>query len=227
MVLRPGPVLDLSVTIPLREVLRSLGYPRSKSPSARVMATIDAMRPVADSLVRGRGAFTFVSQAAAEAVGMPSPSERVALGVCTIGASLEEEECRLSDAGDALGALVLDAYGSVAAEQVAEVLHARVCVAVQGEGLRAARRISPGYGKWALACQHDLLARLPTAEVGVRLTDSSMMIPRKSVSFAVILAQPGPAVARSRCEACDLQDCKYRRDKGPGEMPGTQGAGTT
>jgi hypothetical protein len=225
MVLRPSPVLDLPVTIPPREVLRSLGYPRNKGPSARVGAAIEAMRPVADSLVSARGAFAFASQAEAQAVGMPSPSEHVALGVCTIGAGLEEQAQRLSEVGDALGALVLDAYGSVAAEQAAEVLHARVCVAVQGQGLRAARRISPGYGKWALACQQGLLARLPTAEVGVRLTDSSMMIPRKSVSFAVFLAPPGPTIARSRCDACDLFDCTYRRDKE--ETSGIKGVGTT
>ncbi len=225
MVLRPGPVLELPVTIPPREVLRTLGYPRGKSPSVRVMTTIEAMGPVAHSLVRARGAFTFVSQSEAQAVGMPSPSEHVALGVCTIGPGLEEHAQRLSEQGDALGALVLDAYGSVAAEQAAEVLHARVCVAVQGQGLRAARRISPGYGKWALACQHGLLACLPTVEVGVRLTDSSMMIPRKSVSFAIVLAPPGPTVARSRCDACELPDCKYRRDKE--ETMRTKGVGTT
>jgi cobalamin-dependent methionine synthase I len=124
---------------------------------------------------------------------------------------LEQEEARLSEAGDPLGALILDAFGSAAAEEAAEMLHARVCAAVQHENLKAARRVSPGYGKWNVVRQADLLAHLPIEEVGIRLTQSSMMIPRKSVSFAVVLEPPGRVSTRGRCAVCDLTDCRYRR----------------
>jgi len=208
-----GEIVDLSVAIPRREVLRYLGYPRSKGPSERVLQRLEALEKLAAELVRGRGAFAFANRSDAEAVGMPNPSERVAFGVCTIGPALEQEEARLSDAGDPLGALILDAFGSAAAEEAAEMLHARVCAAVQNENLKAARRVSPGYGKWNVVRQADLLANLPTGEVGIRLTEASMMIPRKSVSFAVVLEPPGRATTRGRCAVCDLADCRYRREE--------------
>lgn len=212
-----GVVLDLPVAIPRAEVLRLLGYPKAKNPSPRVLDRLEALQPLASSLARPRGAFVLANQADAHAVGMPSPSANVAFGVCTIGSALEDQERRLGEEGDALGALILDAFGSAAAEAAAESLHARVCAAVQSMRLRAARRISPGYGKWELRCQTDLLARLPTAQVGVLLTESSMMIPKKSVSFAVVLAPPGQALSRSRCQACDLENCKYRRQDDEGK----------
>ena len=84
-------------------------------------------------------------------------------------------------------------------------------------GLKAARRVSPGYGRWNVARQADLLAYLPIEEVGVRLTDSSMMIPRKSVSFAVMLVDPQDKTPRIRCAACDLTDCRYRREEEQGQ----------
>ena len=112
MVEHAAHVLELEVEIPRAEVLRYLGYPRSKRPNRQVAARIEELAVLADSLVHPRGAFVFADRAEAERVGMPRPSERVAFGVCTIGPELEQEEARLGDEGDALGALVLDAFGS-------------------------------------------------------------------------------------------------------------------
>ena len=98
-----------------------------------------------------------------------------------------------------------------AAEQAAEVLHTRVCAALQDHELRAAYRVSPGYGKWNVSCQRELLTCLPVDEVGVRLNDSCMMWPRKSVSFAVAIRPAGEVHGKGHCAACDMIDCRYRR----------------
>lgn len=213
MVLKSARVLDLEVVIPRREVLRYLGYPRSKKPSPHVAERIEALAPTAEALVRGRGAFLIADRAQAEAVGMPRPSDLVAFGVCTVGPELELEEVRLGDRGDPLGALILDAFGSAAAEQAADVLHASICAAVQDDAFRAALRVSPGYGTWNVIRQRDLLARLPVDEVGVRLNEACMMWPRKSVSFAVAIRPADEVAGKGHCAACEMADCRYRRNE--------------
>ncbi len=73
-------------------------------------------------------------------------------------------------------------------------------------------RISPGYGKWPLASQPALFARLPHHEIGVHLEGSLLMTPRKSVSFAMWLgADARPLSGLSGCARCDLESCRYRR----------------
>lgn len=211
-----GGVLQLPVRIPRREVLRYMGYPRTKGPAPHIQRRLEQMLELAPALLHARGAFVLANRVQAEAAGMPNPSDRVAFGVCTIGLALESEERRLSEEQDVLAALIADAIGSAAAEEAAELLHARVCMTAQSLGLKAARRLSPGYGRWSVSRQADLLAHLPIEDVGVRLTESSMMIPRKSVSFAVLLANPGDKTPRVRCAACDLTGCRYRRDEPEG-----------
>lgn len=205
-------VLELPVVVPEREVLRYMGYPRSRQPSARVRSSFEGLWPEAEGLIRARGAFVLAGKSEAASVGMPNPGDRVAFGVCTIGAELESRAQSLSDSGEGLEALVLDSFGSAAAEEAAEQLHARICVAVQHEERKAGRRVSPGYGSWDVRCQAALLAWLPVAELGIELTEGSMMIPRKSISFAVSIVPPDQAHSRRRCEACGWAACAYRRD---------------
>ena len=46
-------------------------------------------------------------------------------------------------------------------------------------------RFSPGYGDWTLDAQPKLLTLLESEKIGVSLTDTMIMIPRKSVSAAI------------------------------------------
>jgi hypothetical protein len=57
-----------------------------------------------------------------------------------------------------------------------------------------------------------LLALLPARALGITLTTGLMMIPRKSVSFAVSFEERPPKGhrARSACERCGLERCRHR-----------------
>jgi hypothetical protein len=61
-------------------------------------------------------------------------------------------------------------------------------------------RAQPGQEGRAIWQQRVIFERLPTDEIGVRLTDSCLMIPRKSVSFVIGL---GPQM-RPDAVACDF-----------------------
>ena len=114
--------------------------------------------------------------------------------------------------GELLDALLLDAIGSAAAEAAADALNESLCEEARAEGLHAAPRVSPGYGAWDVAHQRALLALLPAAELGISLTSGQMMVPRKSVSFAVrfeCAARPGAEA--TLCARCGMASCRHRR----------------
>ena len=155
----------------------------------------------------------YVTAAGADLPGsqMFTDLEKVAFCVCTIGPALEEKVTSLSKEGDMLAAVVLDAIGSAAAEATARYANDRIDGAATAEGLKTACRASPGYGDWDVKEQKSLFALVPAGRIGVTLTESSMMVPRKSVSFAVHIAED-PVRLRSEgsCRNCDMETCPYR-----------------
>jgi hypothetical protein len=198
----------LTIQISRREVLRNLGYPRARDPSPQVAAAWDE----AAALVRPRGIHRVVEAAQAAATGMPRPTELVGLGICTIGPALEQAEASLGELGQVLDALILDAFGSAAAEAAADALNVLLCQEAQERGYQLPPRISPGYGRWDIRGQTELTGLLGAEAIGIRLTEGLMMVPRKSVSFAVRFERElSPTrVAHNRCAACDLARCAFR-----------------
>ena len=110
-----------------------------------------------------------------------------------------------------LRAVVLDAAGSVAAEAAAEYMDRAIQERAAAEGLRTSCRASPGYGDWDVREQKALFGLVPAGRIGVRLSESGMMIPRKSVSFAIHIDEnPTRMRSENSCRNCDREDCPYR-----------------
>ena len=78
--------------------------------------------------------------------------------------------------------LILDAVGSVIAEELADLTQQEIRQSAQTRGEDATMRFSPGYGDWILAGQPAFLAWLGAESIGIKLTPSYQMIPEKSVS---------------------------------------------
>lgn len=112
-------------------------------------------------------------------------AEKVALCLCTIGPELEEEINQLMGKNEMVRALILDSLGSEAAEEVAIQSDRRLANIAKELSLWPSKRYSPGYGKWDVKEQKYIFQVLPGKDVGVSLTESCMMIPRKSVSFRI------------------------------------------
>jgi hypothetical protein len=209
--------IDLHVDLSPAEVRRNLGYPRRRGPSPAVAARLDALWSTARTLLRPRGAWRRVTEGEARLAAVPRPGPEAAVGLCTIGPAIEAEATRRGEAGESLDALILDAIGSAAAEASADALCLQICSAVRGEGRWPSRRFSPGYGRWDVSCQAQLLGLLPAREVGVQLTEGMMMVPRKSISFAVRLS-PVESETSGRCAVCELVGCAYRREDHDDEL---------
>jgi cobalamin-dependent methionine synthase I len=198
---------------------------------------LDALLAEAPSLLEPRGAGERFALADAAAVQLPLPGAEgslsgFALGLVTIGPRLEERTAAALSGGDATGALLLDAVGSAAVEAAADTLASSLARTGGGkageldeaggvdqagdvdqaggvdDGRGSPCRISPGYGDWPLTAQAAIFARLPHDAIGVRLLPSMLMVPQKSVTFALWFDPAGRVIAgRGGCSRCNLEPC--------------------
>ncbi len=222
--------VETRLTLARADVLHFLGYPPGREPSPRIADALVGCLAEARRLARGRGVWTTLATHEAPEVGLePIPASGLVIGLATAGGAIEEAASTRLARGDATGALLLDGCGSAAAEEAADRLSAAIVAALGGVAdepapadathpappERAAAiscRISPGYGRWPLAAQSAIFARLPHHEIGLQLEPSLLMVPRKSVSFAMWLgADARPLAGLSGCEHCELETCRYRR----------------
>jgi hypothetical protein len=100
----------------------------------------------------------------------------------TIGPHLEERRNQHLNRRETARALILDAIGSVATEELAEITHNQLAADAAKENLVVTRRFSPGYGDWPLPAQREFLTWLGAQNIGIRLSPSFQMLPEKSVS---------------------------------------------
>jgi len=165
----------------------------------------------AESLVAPKGIYTVIAGRDLPGSEYFDGLERVAFCICTIGPALEREVTALAARDELLRAVVLDSVGSAAAEAAAEFMDARIQEEAARDGLKTSCRASPGYGDWDIREQRAVFDLLPAERIGVRLSESFMMMPRKSVSLAIHIAEK-PARMRSEnsCRNCDIEDCPYR-----------------
>lgn len=134
----------------------------------------------------------------------------IALAVCTIGPALEERVTALFATGDSLRALALDGAGIAAVGEVARMVGERICDEASARELRAGMRASPGQEGWPLEQQRVFFGLIPAGEIGVRLTESCLMLPCKSVSFAVGLG-PEMRADATTCDFCSKRErCRWR-----------------
>jgi hypothetical protein len=212
------PVIVSSLRLSIREsdVLHFLGYPKGRRPARRLEPLLKDVLHEARDLAAARGAFRTLPVSSANEVGLESErADGLVLGLVTVGAGIEQRVTELLGRGEASRALLLDAAGSAAAEEAAHRLSMRVVGGRTSAGADAACRISPGYGRWSLSAQEALFSFLPHEALGVSLNPSLMMVPRKSISFALwIGARTVPRSGLSGCDTCGLPQCRYRRSAG-------------
>ena len=100
----------------------------------------------------------------------------------TAGSALEKKRDLSIEEKNPANALILDAIGSVAVEEAADVINKEIAAEAAKENFSLTRRFSPGYGDWDVSCQKDFLKWLGAEKIGIKLSDKSAMMPEKSVS---------------------------------------------
>lgn len=126
----------------------------------------------------------------------------------TLGKDIDRE-ISLKQGDLMLHAYLLDVAGSVLAEHFAEQVDRHISEMLMSEGYQSTARFSPGYCDWELReGQNNIFKFLRPDAIGLKINSSGLMIPRKSVSAAMIGAQAIPY--KTPCRFCN-NECDYRR----------------
>ncbi len=139
-------------------------------------------------------------------------SEAYALFICTCGVKFEAYQQRLKQQGDMVRVFIADALGSVIAEHCADQMEIALQESIDKLGWYHTNRFSPGYCGWHVSQQQLLFPLFQGHTCGVTLTDSSLMLPIKSVSGIIGL---GASVRKLNytCGLCDFKQCYKRKKK--------------
>ena len=135
-------------------------------------------------------------------------AQRISAVLVTIGAELEETSTRLFKT-DPLLALALDGLGNAAVEHIGQQVCRRIGEQAQRNGLTVSTPLSPGEPDWPVDVgQPQIFTLVDGINVGIRVTPSGMMIPKKSISFVVGIGQEMSRI--EPCVVCSLREsCRY------------------
>jgi hypothetical protein len=139
-------------------------------------------------------------------------SEKIAVFVCTAGDGISQWSKQMMEVNEPLKGFIADILGSVIVETAIDAIQQRLSDEMQRAGLKITNRYSPGYCGWLTQEQHKLFQLLPEDNCGIRLTDSALMLPVKSVSGFIGI---GANVRFNpyTCQICDAVNCVYRNKK--------------
>jgi len=137
-------------------------------------------------------------------------AEGGALFICTAGAGIGERSKELMAAGDLIEGYILDVIGSVTVEAAIDKIQDSFESELIKAGNKMANRYSPGYCGWALSEQKRFFALFPENHCGIKLSDSCLMDPIKSVSGVIGFGKNVKKTAYE-CQMCELTTCIYRK----------------
>ena len=203
--------------IALADVYEQMGY-RNATPDEQTAAEKQRLLDEVAAFLRPRFLYTVVSQLPAFQWGriidrQLQGSEAYALFVATSGTEYEAFQQRLLKEGDMVRVFVADALGSVIAEKTADRMEETLQQSIDKLGWHRTNRFSPGYCGWHVSQQQLLFPLFGVKEpCGIQLTDSSLMVPIKSVSGIIGL---GHSVRYQpyTCGLCDFKNCYKRRKR--------------
>ena len=205
---------ELSIT--QTDIYEAMGY-QSATPDKEVQREVQAILNDVQHWLHPRFCF-FVCQALPDfdmgkiILHQLKGSEAYALFIATAGTEYESYLQRLKNEGDMVRVYIADALGSVIAEKTADMLETCLQESINKLGWHHTNRFSPGYCGWHVSQQQLLFPLFQGHTCGVRLTDSSLMLPIKSVSGIIGL---GKEVRRLdyTCGLCNFEKCFKRKRK--------------
>lgn len=214
------------LTIDRAEILLNLGY-GGNEPDEQILAELEQIIDHANKICKPRAAYRIcsgklVSKHFVEIDGIPMKVGSIIAGylekatqfgvfVATAGSEYDHYLHQLKVEGDIVKEFLADAVGSEIAEATVRYVTSEIADDARGKGFSISNSYSPGYCGWHVREQQALFAIFPAEPCGIKLNDSSLMHPVKSVSGIVGV---GAEISHSpyACEICGLQTCYKRKD---------------
>ncbi len=219
---------NFEVAIDPQVILSVHGYGSARKPRPVVVEMASSAAAEAEGLVRPRAIYRElpIARMRSESITLQngvqfSIGRRIselwegsrALGIAlyTLGPGLEERVTALTQEGLQAQALSLDIAGTIALGLVGLQVQQMACQRLGERSEEAGPWLNPGYLDWPLTDQRLIFGILPADSIGVRLNDSCMMIPRKSVTICAGIGIKGSHTPFNRCRHCGVAKCQFRR----------------
>lgn len=142
-------------------------------------------------------------------------AEYCAVMAATLGFEVERAMLRLGQRS-ATAEVIFNAACTALIEAVSDRCEGEIVELARRKGLVTSFRYSPGYGDFPLEQQPEILGVVDAGtRLGITLTDSMLMLPKKSVSALIGLYPAGARVRRggSSCDTCENRDnCEFRKE---------------
>jgi hypothetical protein len=204
---RKGAKVRPEIRLLIREVLSSLKKSRLLEPAAAY--EYYAVKSMTGSQISLEGDRAIHGQL------LPAifpEAKELAPVVITIGPKLEKQATDFSKNGETLRGMILDGIGSAAVDSMVPEVLRLIATEVSSRGYEISSPVNPGMPGFPLTEQWNLLGLVNADEIGVRLTASGVLIPRKSTSMVIGI---GPQMTRwtqaEICGRCSLREtCHYK-----------------
>ena len=202
------------------EVLRYLGHRDQEIDSALESQLVRCIRAVLSS-TRPRLTYRILPVTDSEIDGLNmggndiksllSSCNQAIIMAATLGPEAETL-LRRTEVSDMADALIMDSAQSAAIEEVCDDFESQMRLSLRKDGLYLTDRFSPGYGDLPLEDQKKIMDALDaTKRIGLAVTPSGMMVPRKSVTCIIGISDKAQKLERSGCASCTLSgQCGFR-----------------
>ncbi len=133
-------------------------------------------------------------------------AEYIAVYTATLGNKFSNWVDSFKEADDPFYVYLLDILGSETVETVGDLLHKHVDNIAQKKQMQITNRYSPGHCGWDISEQQKLFSLLPDNFCDIVLTDSSLMLPIKSISGFIGIGSQVKQQDYS-CSTCNIKSC--------------------
>ncbi len=141
-----------------------------------------------------------------------SGCKKIILMAATLGAGVENI-IRRTQVRNVSDAVIMDSCASVLIEVLCDTIDAQFREEYKKQGLFLTTRYSPGYGDLPIGIQRDFIRLLDTVRrIGLNVSDSGIMIPRKSVTAIIGISETEKKQEKLGCKGCNLvKACRFLR----------------
>jgi len=137
--------------------------------------------------------------------------KHAAIMAVTLGAGIDRL-IRTAQIRDMAEAVILDSGASILAEQIADELERQIKIAFATSYLSP--RFSPGYGDFPIEMQGELIRAVDGPRmIGLTVNESNILVPRKSITAIIGIAEHPVKGYLATCEECLLKEsCRLRKE---------------
>lgn len=148
---------------------------------------------------------------------LAGPARSMALIICTLGHAIDLRVEEYNRMGLAARSYFLDVAGTCIIEAACRRLVDKVKKQVETLGLKTTIPLGPGHSYWKKLSDQKIIYNLTNpSEIGVRMLDSGIMLPKKSMSMVIGIGRELPPSAENHCHYCSMgRNCPLSRATDP------------